>query len=166
MEQFHHIRLLLAASFFSLLLSTPLSAQFPFTSSEEDDETDVNVPESVPSDLIAPRYSPRDSAADNLTRLFSRNLREIETRQQEIVNQLNQLPDRPIETFTQNGFGYHSKTNNKRPKEIIIDLGESSEPDGIALFPVTVQDNNGETIFGYGFPVSYTHLTLPTTPYV
>lgn len=154
MERFHHLSLCFLATFFSLLV-LPVLAQFPFTSDEGEANPDLPVPESVPTDLIAPRITPRDSAADNLARLFNRNLRGIENRQRDIINQLGALPDRPIESFTQNAFGYHSQTNKKRPKEIVIDLGESVAPDGIALFPVTVQDSNGETIFGYGFPKSF-----------
>lgn len=137
----------------SLGTSPSLMAQFPTITPEGDEIREL--PESVPSDLIEPPITPRETAADKVARMFNRELRDIEERQNEILADLQSLPENAIESFSLQTFGYHSGGNPRlRPKWIQIDLGETVEPDAIALFPVTVQFK-GETIFGWGFPKNF-----------
>lgn len=129
-------------------------AQFPFPAITPEGEEVRELPESVPTDIIEPRITPRETAADKLARIFNRELRDIEERQKEILGELKYLPETEIESFVPQAFGYHSGNSRSRPKWIQVDLGETSTPDSIALFPVTVQVK-GETIFGYGFPRAF-----------
>ncbi len=129
-------------------------SQLPFPIVTSEGETVRDLPENVPTDLFEPRIAPRETAADKLSRIFNRQLRDIEERQSEIIAALNELPETAIENFPAQGFGYHSGDNRTLPKWIQIDLGETTALDSIALFPVTVQ-YQGETIFGYGFPRAF-----------
>ena len=159
MERFYSFGLTIGAVLLGLLIPVllPAQIQFPFSTppvEEEENISEVIVPDEVPDEFIEPRISPRDSAPDRLARIFNKDLRDIEKRQHEILEALETLPVINL-SFTQRAFGYHAYPNTKRPKEIVIDLRETVAPDAIALFPVTVQDNNGETISGYGFPKSF-----------
>ena len=127
--------------------------QFPFAPGPDSDDS-RELPESVPTDLIEPAIVPRETAADKVARIFNRELRVIEERQNEIMGDLAKLPETAIESFVPQTFGYHSGNSRSRPKWIQIDLGKSVQPDAIVLFPVTVQFK-GETIFGWGFPRSF-----------
>ncbi|MDF1814236.1 MAG: histidine kinase [Verrucomicrobiales bacterium] len=138
----------------SLVTTMAARAQSPFPVITPDGEEVRELPESVPTDLIEPRITSRETAADKLARIFNRELRDIEERQQEIFQELDELPETAIESFFDQAFGYHSGNSRSRPKWIQIDLGETVSPDAVALFPVTVQFN-GETIFGYGFPRAF-----------
>ena len=133
-------------------LTAKLQAQFPLITPEGEEVREL--PQYVPADLIQPLIKPRETAVDKLSRIFNRELRDIEERQNEIRTELEALPVVAIPSFLPHSLGYHSATTRSRPKWIQIDLGEVTEPDGIALFPVTLQDQ-GETIFGYGFPRSF-----------
>ncbi|NNE90906.1 MAG: hypothetical protein HKN23_04605 [Verrucomicrobiales bacterium] len=112
------------------------------------------LPDGVAVDLIQPAVSPRSTTADRFARMFSKELRDIEERQEEIISELEDLPEY-FQAINQPAlFGYHSGDSRARPKWIQVDLGKTVEPEAIALFPVTVQ-LEGETVVGYGFPRSF-----------
>ncbi|MEM9016875.1 MAG: histidine kinase [Verrucomicrobiota bacterium] len=112
------------------------------------------LPEILPPDLIEPVINPRQTSADRITRLFNRDLRDLEEAQADIVDQLEALPRVARESQRITGFGYHSGSEKKRPKWLQIDMGEQVSPDAVALFPVTAE-LDGETVFGYGFPRNF-----------
>ncbi len=128
-------------------------AQFPtFPGLGLGEETgDESVPVEAPADLYEPVVTPREGIADRFARIFSAELRDIEERQAEILEELDKLPRFAQGATSQNFFGYHDGQDRRRPKWVQIDLGETVQPDAIALVPVTVQIGN-EPVAGYGFP--------------
>lgn len=139
----------------ALLVLRPAVAQlspFPDTSPQAGDARDLR--ETLPPDLADLAINPRPTSADRIARLFSRDLRDIEEAQSDIVAQIEQLPRVARETQRVTGFGYHSGAAKQRPKWVQIDMGETVSPDGIALFPVTAEIDD-ETVYGYGFPRSF-----------
>ncbi len=115
----------------------------------------ADLPERVPADLVIPSINTEQNNADKLARLFNRDLRDIEERQHEIISSLEALTEPTIESFSETRIGFLSLAKPKKEKWIQIDLGEPTTPEAIALFPVTIQNNSGETIFGYGFPRAF-----------
>ena len=108
----------------------------------------------MPPDLIDPVIIPRQTSADRIARIFSRDLRDIEEAQMDLIAQMEKLPKVPREVQRVTGFGYLSGNAKQRPKWLQIDMGEVVAPDGIALFPVTAEVNS-ETVYGYGFPKNF-----------
>ncbi len=104
--------------------------------------------------MIEPVINPRKTTADQIARIFNRDLRDIEETQRDIIEQLENLPriTREIQRIT--GFGYLTVNAKTKPKWLQIDMGEPVTPDAVALFPVTAQVD-GETIYGYGFPPGF-----------
>lgn len=125
---------------------------FPDTNSVSTGGRDLR--ESLPPDLIDPVIIPRQTSADRIARIFSRDLRDIEEAQKDLIAQLEKLPKVPREVQRVTGFGYLSGNAKQRPKWLQIDMGEVVTPDGIALFPVTAEVNS-ETVYGYGFPKNF-----------
>ncbi len=126
----------------------------PFPEIRPDSPEGRDIPEQVPTDLVEPMVSPRQTSADKVARLLNRNLRSIEEDQSLIIEELEALPQAARESLRPTAFGYHSGNAKQRPKWLQIDLGERAEPDAIALFPVTAEVD-GKTVFGYGFPRSF-----------
>ena len=116
------------SAFFALSLVACLSiqAQFSFQGSSPDGDEAKGLPENVPTDLIAPRIVSRETAADKLARIFNGELRGIEDRQREILEELAELPEIEIESFLPQAFGYHSSSSRERPKWVQIDLGRNN----------------------------------------
>ncbi len=114
-----------------------------------------DVPVEVPSDLIEPSFSStRPTVADRFARFFSVELRDLESRQGEILGELEGLPGFTQEAVKSVELGFHSATTSKRPKWVQVDLGKRVEPDAVALAPVTVQfESRPEP--GYGFPRAF-----------
>lgn len=153
----HRIQISLALPLLlAALAPSPARAQFsdPFPPVGSEQGEGRELPEIVPLYEFEPRVVPLDSSADRLAWLFNRDLRGLEEQQNEILLQLEELPEvtREIQRFE--GFGYHSGASKQRPKWLQVDLGESVSPDAIALFPVTAEVN-GKTIYGYGFPRNF-----------
>ena len=136
-----------------LWLGAPLIlAQFPpFKSAEPEVPADETIPVQAPSDLYEPVVTPREGTADRFARIFSAELRDIEERQGEILGELDKLPRFSQGATPQDFFGYHSGQDRRRPKWVQIDLGETVQPDAVALIPVTVQIGDS-AVAGYGFP--------------
>ena len=114
----------------------------------------LSAPAEVPSDLIEPTLSSRDTSSDQFARIFSADLREVELRQTEILKELETLPRLSSNVLSPVQLGYHSGSSKQRPKWVQIDLGEVVEPEAIALVPITIQLND-ETFYGYGFPQNF-----------
>ena len=131
------------------------SAQLsPFPEEDGQSGSARDLPEILPSDLSDPVVNPRQTSADQMARLFNRDLRDLEEAQRGIIEQLEALPTAARETQRVSDFGYHSGSLKKRPKWIQIDMGEPVSPDAIALFPVTAEID-GSRVFGYGFPRNF-----------
>ncbi len=145
-------RLVVAASLAGSTVSHAQLSPFPDLGPQTSGGKDLR--EFLPTDLIDPVISPRQSSADRIARIFSRDLRDIEEAQEDIFAQLEKLPRVTREMQRVTGFGYHSGAAKQRPKWVQIDMGEVVSPNGIALFPVTAEVNE-ETIYGYGFPRSF-----------
>ncbi|MEM7698070.1 MAG: histidine kinase [Verrucomicrobiota bacterium] len=109
------------------------------------------LPDVLQTDLVDAVVQTQESSADRIARLFNRDLRELEEAQQDIVDQLGELPRQLSDTRRVSGFGYLSGRSPQRPKWVQIDLGREVTPDAIALFPVTALVD-GEVVYGYGFP--------------
>lgn len=147
----------LTASLLVLGVTAPVRAQFTLPGlgeSETPSEPAPGLPREVPADLIEPQLLQREGPAEKFARIFNAELRDVEERQQQIVEQLKLLPDfrqtalKPVE------FGYHSGISRTRPKWVQVDLGETVSPDAVAVTPVTVALDR-RTEIGYGFPRSF-----------
>lgn len=151
----------LAGLAFALLLASGTESRAQFTlpglgdsESAAEISPPPRLPGEVPADLIEPQLLQREGPAEKFARLFNADLRDMEERQQQIVSQLQTLPDfrqtalKPVE------FGYHSGVSRTRPKWVQVDLGETVEPDAVAVTPVTVALDRRSEI-GYGFPRSF-----------
>ena len=146
---------LLAACFAVIQVACVHAQLSPFPDPGGQGATTWDLPELSPPDLIEPVINPRQTSADQIARLFNRDLRDIEQAQEDIISQLEKLPRVTRETQRVNAFGYHSGNSKTRPKWLQIDMGERVSPDAIALFPVTAELGDGEVVFGYGFPRSF-----------
>lgn len=126
----------------------------PFPDTGMPTNTGRELPEILPPDVIEPVINPRQTSADRIARLFNRDLRDLEEAQEDIVEQLSELPRVARESQRVTAFGYHSGSAKKRPKWVQIDMGGTISPDAIALFPVTAELDD-ETVYGYGFPRNF-----------
>ena len=124
---------------------------------ERDEDTGNTgvVPRDVPSDLLDPALGLQGGAENRFAYLFNAEVRDIHAEQTEILESLEKLPRFTQESIKPVEFGYHSKSSIKtRPKWVQIDLGQSIEPDAVALAPVTVQLED-QSLPGYGFPEAF-----------
>lgn len=145
----------LAGGLFLNLVIPSADAQLsPFPDTGMQSSSGRELPEIIAPDMIEPVINPRQTSADRIARLFNRDLRDIEEAQEDIVDQLEDLPRVVRESQRVTGFGFLSVFSKKRPKWLQIDMGEPVSPDAIALFPVTAE-LEGETVYGYGFPRNF-----------
>jgi signal transduction histidine kinase len=121
---------------------------------ESETDTVQEVPMEIPADLLEPAVLSRSGPGNRLARMISADLRRLETRQAEIVAELEGLPQFSLDTISPVEFGYHASPNRKRPKWVQLDFGQTIEPDAVALVPVTVQFE-GRPVPGYGFPRAF-----------
>ncbi len=135
---------------FVVCAGLPVSA---WAETDEDDEKD-EVPVEMPSDLLEPSLQSRSDLGDRMARMISSELKHLETRQSEIIGELDSLPQFSLQTIKPIEFGYHANPNRKRPKWVQLDFGKQIEPDAVALLPVTVQFE-GRSVPGYGFPKAF-----------
>jgi len=137
-----------------LCIPAGLAQLSPFPDVDSPGSGARDLPEILTSDVNDPVVNPRQPTADQIARLFSRELRDLEEAQEDILAQLDTLPRISRETQRINAFGYHSGSAKQRPKWLQIDLGREVTPSAIALFPVTAEVD-GETFPGYGFPRNF-----------
>lgn len=132
-----------------------VKAQFgPFGGGSEDSADTNRLPEALAVDLVETTVTPYSTTADRFARVFSKELRDIEERQTEINEELENLPKFYQAMTAQHYFGYHSDESRVRPRWVQVDLGRTVEPDAIVMLPVTVQ-RKGEKVASYGFPRSF-----------
>lgn len=145
---------LLALVSSSLFCSSVPAQLSPFPETSVSSATGKDLPDILPPDVVEPVINPRQTSADQIARLFNRDLRDIEEAQADIIEQLQDLPRVNRESQRITGFGYHSGSRRSGAKWVQIDMGKVVSPDAIALFPVTVELED-ETIYGYGFPKGF-----------
>jgi len=104
---------------------------------------------------VATSAEARPSIFDKLALLFSREIREIDARRQELYQEALGLPALPRGPQG-NRFGYHSapSASTNDTKWITLDLGRAAHMDSIVLVPVDVPYGflPGP---GYGFPTRF-----------
>ena len=125
-----------------------------FSGGKPDSTTVINTRQELLTDTLLQAYNPADTVVTIL--------RNIQTKVSDSQSQIEQILQRRIHTLQYNGWELSNKVN------LILNTFEQEEQQHTQLKLLQekqIRRNSAITIASIA-TVSYTHLTLPTTPYV